>query len=426
MLGVLVLAYIIAFLDRQIIALLVAPIKASLQISDFQIALLQGPAFSLAFCVATIPAGIIVSRWNRRNVLICGILFWSAGTILCGLAESFEMLFAARVVVGLGEATLSPAAYTMITDAFPKERVVRALSIFTMAATLGVGAAFLAGSAVINFVNSLPLILPGYERWQEAFWLISLPGFVVALLLLLVKEPARRVMATDAPARLRDAFALLWRRAGAFAPVFLCSGLLGIVYYAGFVWYATHLIRAFDLSPSHAGYLLGVLYLCCCSLGTALGVAFCEQLQRRGRSDAPLIAVALFSTVALATSAYTSVESLYLSVGMLVLQSLALASFYGNLTAALQLITPPSLRGVNSAVFILWNSLISLSVGASIVGALSDSIFSGDRMGLGYSVSLVCFVCSGISILVAMLGRKSYRAAVSDQQAEQALADRER
>jgi hypothetical protein len=103
---------------------------------------------------------------------------------------------------------------------------------------------------------------------------------------------------------------------------------------------------------------------------------------------------------------------------MLILQSLALASFYGNLTAALQLITSPSLRGVNSAVFILWNSLISLSVGASIIGALSDGIFSGDRMGLGYSVSLVCFVCSGISIMVAMLGRKSYRAAVSDQQAE--------
>jgi hypothetical protein len=225
-------------------------------------------------------------------------------------------------------------------------------------------------------------------------------------------------MATDAPARLRDAFALLWRRAGAFAPVFLCSGLLGVVYYAGFVWYATHLIRAFDFSPSHAGYLLGGLYLCCCSLGTALGIAFCEHLQRRGLSDAPLIAVALFSAVSLATSAYTSVESLYLSVGMLILQSLALASFYGNLTAALQLITSPSLRGVNSAVFILWNSLISLSVGASIIGALSDGIFSGDRMGLGYSVSLVCFVCSGISIMVAMLGRKSYRAAVSDQQAE--------
>ncbi|MBB4640157.1 MFS transporter [Rhizorhapis suberifaciens] len=412
MLGVLVLAYIVAFLDRQVIALLVAPIKASLQISDFEIALLQGPAFSLAFCVATIPAGILVSRWNRRNVLICGVLFWTAGTILCGLADSFSMLFVARTIVGLGEATLSPAAYTMITDAFPKERVVRAMSIFTMAATLGVGAAFLAGSAVINLVNRLPLILPGYERWQEAFWLISLPGFFVALLLLLVREPSRAATPVGAPARLTDAFKLLWRRAGAFAPIFVCSGLLGIVYYAGFVWYATHLIRAFDFSPSQAGYLLGILYLCCCSLGTALGVSLAERLHRRGLTDAPLVAVALFSAIALATSAYASVGSLYLSIGMLVLQALALASFYGNLVAALQLITPPSLRGVNSAIFVLWNSLVSLTVGASIIGALSDTVFSDPRTGLGHSISLVCLVCSGISILVAIEGRKRYRAAV--------------
>lgn len=415
MLGVLVLAYIIAFLDRQIIALLVAPIKASLDVSDFQIALLQGPAFSLAFCVATLPAGIIVSRYNRRNVLIGGVLFWSLGTILCGLAQSFETLFAARVVVGLGEAILSPAAYTMITDAFPKARVVRALSIFTMAATLGVGTAFIAGGAVINFVNSLPLLFPGYERWQEAFWLISLPGFIVALLLLLfVREPQRTASAAGAPARLSDAFRLLWARAGAFAPVFLCSGLLGIVYYAGFVWYATHLIRVFGFSPSKAGFVLGVMYLCCSSLGTVMGVAFAERLQRRGYADAPLVAVAFFSVVALATSGYSSVESFYLSIGMLILQSLALGSFFGNLTAALQMITPPSLRGVNSAIFVLWNNIISLSAGASIIGALSATIFAGDPMGLGHSISVVCFICSTASILVAVLCRRRYRAAVVD------------
>lgn len=412
MLGVLVVAYIVAFLDRQIIALLVAPIKASLEISDFQIALLQGPAFSLAFCVATIPAGIIVSRYNRRNVLICGILFWSVGTVLCGFANSFPMLFAARVVVGMGEAILSPAAYTMITDAFPRERVVRALSIFTMAATLGVGSAFLASGAVISLVNGLPILIAGYQRWQEAFWIISLPGFIIALLLLAVKEPPRTGGHGESTARLADVFALLWRKAGAFAPIFLCSALLGIVYYAGFVWYATHLIRAFGLSPSHVGYLLGILYLCCSSIGTLLGVTLAEHLQRRGISDAPLIAVALFSAIALLTSAYASVENLYLSLGMLILQSLALGSFYGNLTAALQLITPPALRGVNSAIFVLWNNLISLAAGASIIGALSTTIFAGHPMGLGYSISLVCLICSTASLLMALSGRGRYRTAV--------------
>lgn len=412
MLGILVVAYIVAFLDRQIIALLVASIKRSLQINDFQIGLLQGPAFSLAFCVATLPAGIIVSRYNRRNVLIGGVLFWSLGTVLCGLAQSFSTLFFARIVVGMGEAILSPAAYLMITDAFPKERAVRALSIFTMAATLGVGAAFVAGGAVINLVNSLPLIL-GYERWQAAFWIISVPGFLVALLLLGIDEPRRTVATAHKTARLSDGLKLLRARAGGFAPVFLCSGLLGIVYYAGFVWYATHLIRAFGFSPSKAGFVLGILYLFCSSVGTVCGVWLAERLQRRGMADAPLVAVAFFSIVALLTSGYGAVESLPLSLAMLALQSLALGSFFGNLVAALQLITPPSLRGVNSAIFILWNNIVSLSAGTSIIGALSATIFADSTMGLGYSISLTCLVCSTASVAAALWGRRRYRDAVS-------------
>lgn len=414
MLGVLVLAYIVALLDRQIIALMVAPIKASMQLDDFDIALLQGPAFSLAFCLATIPAGIIVSRYNRRNALICGLLLWSLGTAFCGFAMDFNTLFAARVVVGAGEAILSPAAFTMISDAFPRDRVVRATSIFTMSATLGVGIAFLAGGAVIKLVEGMPLLLPGYERWQEAFWVTSLPGFVLAVLLLLVREPPRIAPVAKDRARVVDALRLIWAKAGAFSPIFLCASLLGVVYYAGFVWYATHLIRAFGFTSAQAGLLLGILFLCTSSLGTALGVALSERLERRGVADAPIRAVALFSAIAIFAGAYASVENLYLSLVMLIVQSLALASFFGNLVAALQIITPPPLRGVNSAIFILWNNLVALAAGASIVGGLSDGLFGGDPRGLGHSISLVSVVCSCASLVIALLGRRRYGAAARE------------
>ena len=213
--------------------------------------------------------------------------------------------------------------------------------------------------------------------------------------------------------RLSDGFRLLWTRAGAFAPVFLCSGLLGIVYYAGFVWYATHLIRAFGFSPTKAGLVLGILYLCSSTLGTVLGVALSERLQRRGHTDAPIVAVAFFSVVALVTSAYSMVESLEISLAMLFLQSIALGSFFGNLVAALQLITPPSLRGINSAIFILWNNIISLSAGTTVIGALSTHLFARDAMGLGYSISITCAVCSAASIAAAIAGRRKYREAVA-------------
>ena len=192
--SVLLIAQAFAFLDRMIMGLLVGPIRESFEISDTQFSLLAGLAFSLFYAVMGLPLSRIADKGNRRNLIAAGIGVWSLMTALCGLAKGYWSLFAARVGVGVGEATLGPAAYSMITDYFPKDVLARALSVYMIGVTLGSGLAYMLGSAVVSYVEGMDqIMLPLFgsmEGWQLTFVIIGLPGVLVSFLLLsTVKEP---------------------------------------------------------------------------------------------------------------------------------------------------------------------------------------------------------------------------------------------
>ncbi|WP_340268328.1 MFS transporter [Sphingobium mellinum] len=415
---VLVAAYIVAFLDRQIIALLVTPIKMEFGISDFEVGLLQGLAFSLSFSIATLPVGWLVDRGNRKAVLLFGIAIWTVMTIFCGLANSFWLLFLGRIGVGLGEACLSPAAYSMIIDSFSRERTVRALTIFSMAGTLGVGAAFLGGGAAIEAINSLAVLPIGIRPWQAGFLLVSLPGFLVLAAALFVKEPMRKMGAAAPQTQLRPALRSLWADRRIYAPIYCCSVLLGVAYFAAIAWFAAHLIRFYGFTAPAAGRTLGILFLCTTVTGTLCGTWATERFARRGHKDAPLRTVMFISFLAIPTSLAATIPNLFVSLGVLAVGMASLGSFYGNLVAALQLVTPASSRGVNSSVFILCNSLGSFAIGAALVGGLSDHLFAGMPQGVGYSVSIVSILCTCLSAFVAAksLARFARSMAASEQE----------
>ena len=146
----LLLAYAVSLIDRQVLSLLVQPIKASLDISDTQISLLHGLAFAIFYTMFGILIGRAVDKYNRRNIIVAGITLWCLATIACGLASSFAGLFIARMFVGVGEATLSPAAFSMIADYFPPERRARAMSVFSTGVFVGSGLALILGGAAIE------------------------------------------------------------------------------------------------------------------------------------------------------------------------------------------------------------------------------------------------------------------------------------
>ncbi len=191
----LTLSYIVSFIDRQLLGLLVSPIKADLGISDLKMGLLLGLAFSLFYVTLGVPIGWLADRVNRRNLVIAGITLWCIMTAACGLSKSYGQLFLARVGVGVGEATLSPCALSLISDSFPPERRARAIGVYSIGVSVGGGLAYLLGGALVQAVADAPPIdwpvLGEIRPWQSAFIIIGLAGLVVALLLTMVPEPAR-------------------------------------------------------------------------------------------------------------------------------------------------------------------------------------------------------------------------------------------
>ena len=210
-------AYMVAFIDRQILSLLIQPIKEDLGITDTQIGLLAGLAFAIFYSFIGIPIAKLADKQNRVTIISLGVALWTFMTALCGLTKTYFYLFLARIGVGVGEAALSPAAYSMIADYFPKEKLGRAIGIYVIGLYLGAGIAMLVGSAVISLVSSLPPIdLPYYgniKPWQLTFLLVSIPGILVLLLMLTVNEPQRsNYMSSDVPkeSTFREVVTYLW------------------------------------------------------------------------------------------------------------------------------------------------------------------------------------------------------------------------
>ena len=183
--GLLFVAYTFSFVDRFILTLLIEPIKQDFNLSDTGVSLLVGFAFVIFYTFLGIPIGRLADRVNRRNLIVAGITLWSCMTALCGMARGFGSLFVARVGVGVGEAALSPAAYSMIADLFPPKKLGRALSVYTAGAFVGVGLALIVGGLIVQSVISspditLPIIGEG-RSWQIPFFIVGLPGLLQRL-----------------------------------------------------------------------------------------------------------------------------------------------------------------------------------------------------------------------------------------------------
>ena len=209
--------YTLSFVDRQILGLLVPSIKRDLGVSDTQIGLLQGLAFSLFYTLMGLPIGRIADRWNRRNLIVAGILIWSFFTTMSSVAKSFLLLFSTRIGVGVGEASLSPAGYSMMSDYFPKQKLGAAISVFYMGVFIGSSLAMLVGGTTVDMLARTPFItvpvLGMMASWRLTFVLVGLPGVLFALLASTIREPRRRNLLASADGRPRGSVsARVWPR----------------------------------------------------------------------------------------------------------------------------------------------------------------------------------------------------------------------
>ena len=399
MVFVLLLAQTFSFLDRMIMGLLVGPIRDTFQISDTQYSLLAGLAFSLFYALMGLPLARIADSRSRRNLIAAGIAVWSLMTAVCGLAKGFWMLFVARMGVGVGEATLAPGAYSMIADYFPKSLLARALSVYMVGVTLGSGFAYMLGGAVVAYVENMPqIVLPvlgAIHGWQLTFFIVGLPGLLVALLMMLsVREPPRRgLAANDVQAiALREVVDYLWSRRRAYGGHIIGVSIFIMVVYALNLWGPTYLIRTFGYTRPEAGWVFGIVMIVAGTSGLLLAGFIADSWMKRGVNDA-YVRTIIVSIVGLlpcalmmgfATSDVVGIAAISLAVFF--------SAFQGGLSGGtLALMTPNRMRGQATAVFQLFANLIGLALGPTVVAMTTDYIFGYDA-AIGKSIALCAAV----------------------------------
>ena len=403
--------YTFSFVDRQIINLLVDPIRADLSLSDSEVSFLQGLAFVMPYVLLSIPIGRIVDRANRIRVLIIGILVWTVSCVSCGLARNFWQLGVARVGVGAGEASVTPASWSLLADYFPEEKRALPVSLFLMGPYLGAGLSLILGAEVIAWASGLgtvPLPFMGsLAPWQLTFMLVALPGLCMALLLPLLTEPVRSERLTSGNEAMgwRAAKDFIWPRRGLFGAYLLGAPFVVLVLYALQAWVPSLLIRVHGLEIVQAGRYYGAIALLAGSAGVLSGPVMSRYLARRGHGGRAPLLTALFSTLLLipilvAAGLVTSITWALILI--------SLASYWVTFPLALfatglQNASPNELRGLMAGCYVLSTNLVGLALGPASVALVSDFVFQ-DSQAVGKSLALVGAVFLPMAALLIWRG----------------------
>lgn len=413
-LSLLMLAAIASLLDRQILSLLVVPIKQTFALSDTQASLLQGLSFAMFYASMGLPLGWAADRVSRRNMIVASLLCWSAATMSCGLAQTYWQLFFARMLVGAGEAGLHPAAYSMMYDLFRPSHRGRAMSLFGGAASVGHASSLLLAAVIVTFlttgVATYFTFLQDLPGWRVAFLVAGVPGIVIAALMFTIKEPKRiKAVRSADPAAAKPAL-LPFVRANKAALFFVLASacLMHMCGYGVIAWMSTGLVRGFDISLDRAGLICGFVLLTGALIGAPIGGYVSDRLAQ-SRVVGGRFALALF-TLPISTAGFVAwwlCSSIELGAAFGSLAFMAQIACLTVLPATLSDLVPNELRGRMAAVYLLMVSIFGVGLGPTIVALSTDYIFGTDS-AVGYAMSLVSAVCLISAGLLTFAGRRVY------------------
>ena len=402
----LTIVYVFSFIDRYILALLVEPIKAEMALTDTQIGLLLGPAFAIFYTTMGIPLGWLADRGRRTWIIGAGITVWSLATAASGLARNFIQLFAARIMVGVGEATLSPCALPMIADSFPPEKRGRPIAFYSAALSIGAGLAFILGASVIIWsktVDAIVLpILGEVAPWQFAFLAVGLPGIPVAIMCLTLREPLRQEqlgLTEDGKAGLREAFGYIrqhWRAYSGFVSI---VAVMLIVSYSQ-NWLPAMFQRTWGWQPEQYALWYGMGMIIIGPITVNITGWLSDKMTAQGMKDAPVRIIVWGGLLMVPTAAIAPLMPTgELAFAGLLVNLVSLAMISAAAPTALLNITPGEIRGQVTAIYFLVISVTGLLLGPMTVGLLNDLVMG--ESGLRYSVALVPIIF-GIPVLLLM------------------------
>jgi MFS family permease len=409
--AILMVAYVFSFVDRQILNLLVGPIRRDLAISDTEMSLLMGLSFAIFYTILGIPLGRLADNKSRRGLIAAGVILWSVMTAMCGTAKAYWQMFLYRIGVGVGEAALSPAAYSMIADYFPREQRATAISVYGMGIYLGAGLAFVLGGLVIQFVTKqgaieLPIIGLTHP-WQFVFLILGAAGILFSAAFALVREPPRQGPATVTP--LREVLAYLWANRRTVLCHNVGFALISFVSYGGGAWVPTFFIRTFGAAPGQVGIIYGLIVMVFGCAGIVFGGWLTDRWLKRGLTDAAL-RVGLWAAVlaGLAHIPLVGVPDVTWAYVLLAPAVFFLGMPFGAAPAAIQEIVPNRMRGQSSAIYLFVVNLIGLGIGPTAVALITDYVFHDDK-AVRWSILIVAVVASTGAALTLWAGLRPYR-----------------
>ena len=400
--AILMITYAFAFLDRQILSLLVEPIKHDLHLSDAQLSLLLGLAFVALLALVGLPIGRLVDTQRRTAIIAMGVTVWSVMTASCGLAQNYLQLLIGRMGVGVGEACLTPSAYSMLADYFPAKRHGLAFGIYGISVYLGLGLSFFIGGEVIGRLGPGPLVLPwigAMATWRLAFIAVGLPGLLVAALVATLAEPARRG-GGQAPPHLSEVYDYLgvW-----WLPILLsdlCLAFAAMAAYSLTAWIPSFFIRTYGWTSPEIGHRFGLVIVLSGILGYVTGGWAGDALVARGIKAGRLILVVAAALAAIPFAVAAPLAGDGWSSLALYGVALSFVTMATGLIPAVQLgIVPAGMRGLAISLGVLVVNSFGLGVGPTVVALITDYVIR-DEAKIRYALAaappamlLACILC---------------------------------
>lgn len=402
---------VLSVLDRNLLTLLVGPIKADLGLSDVQLSLLYGLAFAIFYAVMGLPSGWMIDRFQRRIVIFWGVIVWSFATLMTGFARSYAALFAARAVVGAGEAVLVPGSHSIIGDLFPREKMAMPMSVSALGIKVGQGLALLIGGALTTlFVPDKLYTLPfvgDLRGWHLIFIVVGAPGMLMAFLIFLIPEPKRRsrqsVQTDDKPAGFAIYLEFVRRHLRFYISHHLGILIYGMTALSVITWAPAYLGRVHDWEESRIGLWLGTALLVGTCAGMPLHGYLADRFFQRGVTDIHLRYTAISAVIGwpIGVAAFT-VGNPYLAVLLIGLLFFVISTYGGLSIVAVQAIVPSDLRGKASSIMLLIIGMGGTILGPLVVALITDYGF-GDPKRVGSAI-LIC-LATGLPLTAAVLSR---------------------
>jgi len=413
-LSLLFLSYVVAFIDRGLVAVAGAPIKQELALSDFQFGLLNGTAFVALYCLCGIPLGWLADRTQRSLVIAVGLIFWSTMTAVCALATSFAGFFVARIGVGFGEACLVPAALSLLGSVVPGDRMGKSIALFLMGATVGNGIALVTGGYILERFGAAAIsvsLLGDIAPWRALFLLASIPGMLLAVFFLAIREPARASIASGPIHAFKDALRLLWSNRGPYGFLTASTACIIVLSQAQAAWTPLFFVRSYGIAPGPSALLVGGLFSISAPVGQWFGGILIDQLNARGSAAAPSIVQAASSLLCIPAAIIFCLSKRIecSAIAYVAFNFLAFAATPAGLTGW-QFLTPARSKGLVVALLVAAVTLAGVGLGIPAVGFMTDHYFH-DESALGRSLLAVILAAAVTGCATAILAQRVLAAA---------------